>query len=173
MSGAGARAATGASALPLGDADLAFEMPGGARVLFTDRSHGNLSSVGGDGAEQGAAARERLRARIGARALVRGYQVHGARVQRVHTAPGAEEHRAGLENADGQATALARVAMMVLAADCLPVALCGGDAVAVGHAGWRGLAAGVLEEGVSALLELGGARGTTRCTRVRPVRTRW
>jgi YfiH family protein len=165
VSGAGARAVTGAAALPCSDADLSFELPGGARVLFTDRSHGNLSSVGGDGAEHGAAARERLRALIGVRALVRGYQVHGTRVRRVRAEPPAEEHGARVEDADGQATALAGVATMVLAADCLPVALCDGGAVAVLHAGWRGLAAGVLEEGVRALGELGelgelgGARG--------------
>ncbi len=45
---------------------------------------------------------------------------------------------------------------MVLAADCLPVALGRDGAVAMLHAGWRGLAAGVLEEGVSALRALGG-----------------
>ena len=36
-----------------------------AAALFTDRSAGNLSSVGGDGAEHGEAARERLRALLG------------------------------------------------------------------------------------------------------------
>jgi hypothetical protein len=45
---------------------------------------------------------------------------------------------------------------MVLTADCLPVALAANGTLAVVHAGWRGLAAGVLEEGVCALLELGG-----------------
>jgi YfiH family protein len=44
---------------------------------------------------------------------------------------------------------------MVLTADCLPVALGTTGAVAMIHAGWRGLAAGVLEEGVRALEELG------------------
>jgi len=47
---------------------------------------------------------------------------------------------------------------MVLAADCLPVALGCEGAVAAIHAGWRGLAAGVLEQGVTALRRL-GARG--------------
>ena len=46
---------------------------------------------------------------------------------------------------------------MALTADCLPVALGTSGAVAMVHAGWRGLAAGVLEEGVRALHELGGA----------------
>ena len=40
-------------------------------------------------------------------------------------------------------------------ADCLPVALAGEGGVAMLHAGWRGLAGGVLEEGVAALRELG------------------
>src|SRR5205823_8273805 len=61
----------------------------------------------------------------------------------------------GLE-ADGHATAMRGVAVMVLAADCLPVALGSDAAVAIVHAGWRGLAAGVLEEGVRALREVGG-----------------
>jgi hypothetical protein len=63
--------------------------------------------------------------------------------------------------ADGQATAQAQVGLMVLTADCLPVALGCSGAVAMLHAGWRGLAAGVLEEGVIALRELGGADDIT------------
>jgi YfiH family protein len=47
---------------------------------------------------------------------------------------------------------------MVLTADCLPIALGGEGAIAMLHAGWRGLASGVVAEGVRAVLEL-GARG--------------
>jgi hypothetical protein len=43
---------------------------------------------------------------------------------------------------------------MVLAADCLPVALLAPGAVAAVHAGWRGLAGGVLEQGVAAIQTL-------------------
>jgi hypothetical protein len=45
---------------------------------------------------------------------------------------------------------------MVLTADCLPVAVAAEGAVAIVHAGWRGLAAGVIEEGIRAVRELGG-----------------
>ena len=62
----------------------------------------------------------------------------------------------GLAQADGQATDVRALGVMVLAADCLPVALGCRGAVAVVHAGWRGLGEGVLEQGVAALRELGG-----------------
>jgi YfiH family protein len=149
-------------------------LPGGGRALFTDRSHGNMSSVGGKGAEGGLAARERLRERCGAVSLVRGYQVHGTVVGRVYADGARRGTPAGAEDladarrlsdgplqpsfrADGHASAAEGVAAMVLAADCLPVVLGAQGAVAAVHAGWRGLAAGVLEEGVRALREVGGS----------------
>ena len=46
---------------------------------------------------------------------------------------------------------------MVLTADCVPIAIAGGGAVAMLHAGWRGLAAGVVAEGVGAVRELGAS----------------
>jgi len=91
--------------------------------------------------------------------LVRGYQEHGTLVRRVRALPREEQSaqaQAQGPRADGQATALGDVGVMVLAADCLPVALGCEGAVAMVHAGWRGLAAGVLEQGVLALRELAG-----------------
>ncbi len=136
--------------------ELSFDLPGGGRALFTTRAHGNLSSVGGEGAGHGTLARERLRELAGGALLARGYQVHGAVVHRVTELPAAPGCEIPDVRADGQATALAGVAPLVLSADCLPVALGASGAVAMVHAGWRGLAAGVLEEGVRAIRVLGG-----------------
>jgi polyphenol oxidase len=141
--------------------ELAFELPGSGRALFTTRAHGNMSSVGGLDHEHGYEARERLRAQLGLRRLARGYQVHGTTVLRSRTDADIPEPDATatrpLVQADGHATSVAGAGAMVLTADCLPVALGAAGAVAMVHAGWRGLAAGVLEEGVWALRELAGA----------------
>ncbi len=134
---------------------LSIAIPGGG-VYFSDRSDGNMSSVGGAGHEHGAEARERLRERLGLQRLARGYQVHGAHVSVVRSMPAREAETGELEHADGQATPLPALGAMVLAADCLPVAIAGEGAVAMIHAGWRGLAAGVIESGVRAVGELDG-----------------
>jgi YfiH family protein len=144
--------------------ELKASLPGGY-VLFTDRSDGNMSSVGGLDAEYGAVARDRLRDRLGLQALARGYQVHGSDVQIVAEMPTSEPDIADRVPADGQATSLESLGAMVLAADCLPVAISREGAIAMLHAGWRGLAAGVLESGTQALDEL-GASGLTSAERL-------
>jgi YfiH family protein len=81
-----------------------------------------------------------------------GRQVHGATVRRATEPPGpARPHT----EEDGQATALRGHPALVFVADCLPVLLAADGAVAAVHAGWRGIAAGVLQEGMSALRDLG------------------
>jgi len=132
----------------------------GARALFTTRRGGvstgafeslNLGTTTGDDPAAVAANRERVRLHAGGAALTAGRQVHEAAVHRVRSAAGGEASAP----ADGQATDARGVAPLVLVADCLPVAVAGEGAVAMLHAGWRGLAAGILEEGVAALHELG------------------
>ena len=81
-------------------------------------------------------------------------QVHGARVVRLDArdaAPGAPVHRA-----DASVTTAHGVACAVQVADCLPVLFAAPGAVGAAHAGWRGLAAGVLEATVQALCEAAG-----------------
>ena len=135
---------------------LTAELPGGGHVLFTTRADGNMSSSGGTGHETGAENRDRLRRRVHAAGLARGFQVHGTDVARVTRMTSDRPGNDGLLEADGQATAVRELAVMVLAADCMPVALGCEGAVAVLHAGWRGLGKGVLEQGLAALSVLGG-----------------
>jgi YfiH family protein len=79
-------------------------------------------------------------------------QVHGSTV-RVVTEPPQE----GTEpvEADAVVTTLEDYAPIVVTADCLPVALIAPGAVAMIHAGWRGLAADVLKKGVEAMRAAG------------------
>ena len=89
----------------------------------------------------------------GAPALASAGQVHGADV---------ELHGMGWrgwlrgKDRDGHVTAHRGVAMAVTIADCTPVFLAHpGGAIGVLHAGWRGVAAGVMERGVEAMRLLG------------------
>jgi YfiH family protein len=143
---------------PIGE-HVGIELPGG-RALFTTRRGGvssgpyaslNLGRWTDDDPDAVTANRGRVAAIVDVPmdAVVHGRQVHGSRVERRADASGA------LAEADGQATATRGLAALVLTADCLPVAVIGERAIAMLHAGWRGLADGVLEEGVEALRELG------------------
>jgi hypothetical protein len=82
--------------------------------------------------------------------LVRPRQVHGARAVDAGVLRGAPE--AAVE-ADAVWTDDPRTAVGVVSADCVPLLLArrGGERVAAVHAGWRGLAAGVVEAAVAAL----------------------
>lgn len=91
-------------------------------------------------------------------ALVTGHQIHGTTVRW-------QEHRAEgwllLDGVDGHATRSAGVLLTVTAADCIPVYLAvpKKGAVALLHAGWRGVAGGMLERGVEVLKRQAFARG--------------
>lgn len=135
--------------------EAAFELAPGAHVLFSSRASGNLSSRSGEGREHAAQARDRLRERLQLRALAHARQVHGVTVRSL-SAQRAAAAGMGDGDADGHTSDLAGVGLLAFTADCLPVALASDGAVAMLHAGWRGLAAGVLEHGVRALREVAG-----------------
>jgi YfiH family protein len=144
---------------PIGE-HLAVDLPG-ARAVFTTRrggaSRGAYASLNlGRWTDDDPAAVERNRGSLAAWLGVRpayGRQVHGSKVATVSQRP---DPSVLPVDADGQATTMSDgVAPMVLTADCLPVAVAADGAVAMLHAGWRGLAAGILAEGVRALRDLG------------------
>lgn len=107
----------------------------------------NLGLSSGDDAARVAANRERLRAALPGDPtwLV---QVHGRDVADLDRWTGPDRPRA-----DAALTRERGRVAGVLTADCLPVAFCdrAGTCVAVAHAGWRGLAAGVLESTIEAM----------------------
>lgn len=105
----------------------------------------NLGDHVGDRADHVRENRDRVGGVIPGNAMNWLKQVHGTRVVEAPDGPAPE--------ADGQWTRERHRPLAVLTADCLPVVLATEDARCVGiaHAGWRGLAAGVLESLVSAM----------------------
>lgn len=84
------------------------------------------------------------------------WQVHGAdvlRLQPAHAEPGIESTKA-----DAAVSTTPGLGVAVQAADCLPVLFAAPAGVAGAHAGWRGLAGGVLENTVAALCEAAQCR---------------
>jgi len=138
-----------------------IDLPG-ARAAFTTRRGGvsegpyaslNLGFATADRPGHQDENRARLGELVGAPPAGWMYQVHGDRVAVL-------DDRAALDERpeiDGRATRLTGVALGALGADCLTVAVAGGGAVAIAHAGWRGLAAGVLARAVERVRELGDA----------------
>ena len=105
----------------------------------------NLADHVGDKAESVDENRRRLAEALPGDVVCWLNQVHG--VSAVEAAPGV------VPDADAHWTAARNLPLAVLTADCLPVVLMARDASCVGiaHAGWRGLAAGVLESLLAAM----------------------
>ncbi len=113
----------------------------------------NLGAAVGDDPAAVAANRAAFAEALGARPVwLR--QVHGSTVLRLDVS--SPEHPE--TPADAAWTTARGIACTVGAADCLPVLFAAQDgrAVAAAHAGWRGLAGGVLERTVEALCEGAG-----------------
>ena len=136
--------------------------PANVRALSTLRGGGvssgryaslNLGGHVGDAPEAVAENRSRLRAaaRLPAEPVWL-QQVHGVQIADLD-ARAAGTTVPGPPSADGAVTRAAGRVCAILTADCLPVLIAAdsGEAVAAAHAGWRGLAGGVIEAAVQAL----------------------
>jgi YfiH family protein len=148
---------------------IRWDAPGPYAVGFTTRIGGvsrgpyeslNLGILTEDVAENVVENRRRACAAVGAEAdsATMAWQHHGADVARADgrgiTTPGTE-----FERCDGLWSDEPARSMMLLTADCLPVAIARTNgrepALAVLHVGWRGLLEGIVESGAGAL---GGGR---------------
>ena len=132
--------------------------PANVRAVITTRAGGvspgpyaslNLGYSTGDDEAAVRENRERLRAALPAepRWLK---QVHGARVVQAESVSAAPEADASTALESGTVCA-------IMVADCLPVLLtdAAGSVVAAAHAGWRGLAGGVIDNTVTAMAARG------------------
>ena len=142
----------GAAGVPSGWLIPDWPVPAGVRSLCTTRAGGvsvgpyeglNLGLHVGDAPEDVLRNRAVLRDAIGVQPVFL-QQVHGTDVLAL------DAHGVGLRDgavADACIATAPGVACTIMVADCLPVlfADAGGTRVAAAHAGWRGLAAGVLE----------------------------
>lgn len=107
----------------------------------------NLNTVVGDDPAAVTANRQNLRSTLNLPAEPTWLkQVHGTRVIDAAREPAMPEADASIAHGAGSVCA-------VLTADCLPVLFCdkAGSRVAAAHAGWRGLADGVLEATIKAM----------------------
>jgi hypothetical protein len=142
----------------------AWPAPAHVCALATTRSGGvssgpyatmNLGRNGRDDASALAENQRRLKAFLPATPVWLD-QVHGAAVATL------TRDSAGMPApvADAAVTRECGVVCAILTADCLPVLFADrrGAAVGIAHAGWRGLAAGVLEATITALCDLGVSR---------------
>lgn len=125
----------------------------GAGVSLPPFDTFNLGSRCGDDAEAVVRNRDSLATRFGLPSPPHWLrQVHGTGVVRLQS--DALVHGDPVEpEADAAVTDASRVVLAILTADCLPVVFAADDGseVAAAHAGWRGLAAGVLEATVAAM----------------------
>ena len=138
----------------------------GAEILFSDRTGGvsappfdtaNAGYGRGDDPAAVAENRRRIGASLGGAAADPEawtclHQVHGAGV---HVAVGPQPP-GRLPQADASVSAEAGAVLSILTADCAPVALVAPGVVGAVHAGWRGLAAGVVEAAVTRVTERAG-----------------
>jgi YfiH family protein len=128
----------------------------GARALFSTRRGGvsegpyeslNLGILTDDEPDRVTENRRRAAAAagVGAERMAIGWQEHGTELHEWQAAPdgGAPPH------VDGQLTSLEGLALLVLTADCLPVALASDDGrIAMLHCGWRPLAGDIVAKAV-------------------------
>jgi len=128
----------------------------GARAAFSTRRGGasegpydslNLGILTGDEPDRVQANRRHLAQALGIEEIAMGMQVHGTDVA-TWDAPSTE-----LIEVDGHVTGRPGLALLVLTADCLPVALAAEGRVAMLHCGWRGIAGGIVARGVEAFDE--------------------
>ena len=117
---------------------------------ITGREAGNFASFGEQSADIVQTQWRNLRQRTGTRRSVLGRQVHGSKVLSHETFA---DGMLFTNDADGHLTRVVGTLLAVSVADCVPVFIVDERArmVAALHAGWRGVAAGILSRGIKCM----------------------
>lgn len=140
---------------------------GGATVVFTSRTEGNLAQHVGDDPDVVLTRRRAVAeaAGLSMERVASVNQVHGADVWMDLATEGtelsADMHWLSKEEpgvrADALVTTRSGIALSVAVADCMPIAIVLGDAIAAVHVGWRSLEAGILEAALATLQRAAGS----------------
>ena len=143
--------------------DDGFAKPHNVQAITTLRKGGvstgdfneyNLAMHVGDSLQAVKTNREKLRTELAlASEPVWLEQVHSNKVIKINELDGAKTLATGAVQADASVSRIKGAVCVVMTADCLPVFFCNqnGSEVAVAHAGWRGLHAGIISNTVKAM----------------------
>jgi purine-nucleoside/S-methyl-5'-thioadenosine phosphorylase / adenosine deaminase len=135
----------------------------GVVACFSERTGGssaapfdslNASFSVGDPAERVLDNRRRIALGIGTGPFAVAGLVHGSRIERVdrtRAGAGFEDRGGVIEECDGLVTTTPGVALAVTSADCVPMVFASAAQreLAVVHAGWRGIAAGIVDRALA------------------------
>src|SRR5579864_1236934 len=138
----------GVSEPPFGRWQDGADQPGGL----------NLGMKAGDDPAAVATNRARLLRLAGVGEAAWLEQIHGAGIVRAEDALAQTRASGTPTRADASVTDRPGTVCVVMVADCMPVLLCdeAGRAVGAAHAGWRGLAAGIVEKTAQRVADLAG-----------------
>lgn len=117
--------------------ELRWRIGHGVEVAYSTAAHGDQRDV--------ARRQDFLSPLLGTRPCIIPRQIHGALV--------VDAQNPDLSQADGVATGNPALALGAYGADCPGVVIVSGDALAVGHCGWRGTAGGMVARLVAAVAE--------------------
>lgn len=143
----------GVSEPPYGRWQAGAELPGGLNVGFRS----------GDDPHATAANRARLLKLVGIDEAAWLEQIHGHEIVRADDVLARHRESGEPTRADASVTDRPGTVCAVMIADCMPVLLCDphGRAVGAAHAGWRGLAGGIVEKTARRVAELAGVDTTS------------
>ncbi|WP_144143383.1 peptidoglycan editing factor PgeF [Paraburkholderia sp. BCC1884] len=140
----------GMSEPPFGRWQDGVDLPGGL----------NLGMKAGDEPAAVAANRARLLHLAGVEEAAWLEQIHGAGIVRADDVLAQTQAGGTPTRADASVTDRPGTVCVVMVADCMPVLICdeAGRAVGAAHAGWRGLAAGIVEQTAQRVAQLAGVK---------------